>query len=145
MAKKEGFDELIYLDSNNENHIEELGSANLFIVKDGVIKTPKLSGSILDGVTRDSVCKIASELLKLKVFETNVTINELIEADEVFCTGTAVVVTPVGKVTYNNQVHEINKNQLGPIASKCKELLSAIQRQEIDDPFGWITPVIKGS
>ena len=145
MAKKEGFDELIYLDSNNENHIEELGSANLFIVKDGVIKTPKLSGSILDGVTRDSVCKIASELLKLKVFETNVTINELIEADDVFCTGTAVVVTPVGKVTYNNQVHEINKKQLGPIAGKCKELLSAIQRQEIDDPFGWIKPVIKGS
>ena len=62
-----------------------------------------------------------------------------------FCSGTAVVVTPVGKVTYNNQVHEINKNQLGPIAGKCKELLSAIQRQEIDDPFGWIKPVIKGS
>ena len=145
MAKKEGFDEVIYLDSNNENQIEELGSANLFIVKDGIVKTPKLSGSILDGVTRDSVCKIASELLKLKVFETNVTINELIEADEVFCTGTAVVVTPVGKVTYNNQVHEINRNQLGPVAGKCKELLSAIQRQEIDDPFGWIKPVIKGS
>ena len=145
MAKKEGFDEVIYLDANNENQIEELGSANLFIVKDGIVKTPKLSGSILDGVTRNSVCKIASELLKLKVFETDVTINELIEADEVFCTGTAVVVTPVGKITYNNEVYEINKNQLGPIAGKCKELLSAIQRQEIDDPFGWIKPVIKGS
>ena len=145
MAKKEGFDEVIYLDANNENQIEELGSANLFIVKDGIVKTPKLSGSILDGVTRNSVCKIASELLRLKVFETDVTINELIEADEVFCTGTAVVVTPVGKITYNNEVYEINKNQLGAIAGKCKELLSAIQRQEIDDPFGWIKPVIKGS
>ena len=144
-AKKEGFDEVIYLDSKNEDRIEELGSANLFIVKDGVIRTPKLSGSILDGVTRNSVCKIASKILKLQVEETDINIKELVEADEVFCTGTAVVVAPVGKITYKDTVHEINQNQPGPIASECKNLLTAIQRQEIKDPFGWIEPVIESN
>ena len=144
-AKKEGFDEVIYLDSKNEDRIEELGSANLFIVKDGVIRTPKLSGSILDGVTRNSVCKIASEILKLQVEENDINIKELVEADEVFCTGTAVVVAPVGKITYKDTVHEINQNQPGPIASECKNLLTAIQRQEVKDPFGWIEPVIESN
>ena len=144
-AKKEGFDEVIYLDSKNEDRIEELGSANLFIVTDGVIRTPKLSGSILDGVTRNSVCRIASELLKYRVEETNISIKDLIEANEVFCTGTAVVVTPIGKITYNDTTYEINQNQLGPVASECKELLTAIQRQEINDPFGWIEPVVNSN
>ena len=144
-AKKEGFDEVIYLDSKNEDCIEELGSANLFIVTDGVIRTPKLSGSILDGVTRNSVCRIASELLKYRVEETNISIKDLIEANEVFCTGTAVVVTPIGKITYNDTTYEINQNQLGPVASECKELLTAIQRQEINDPFGWIESVVNSN
>ena len=144
-AKKEGFDEVIYLDSKNEDCIEELGSANLFIVTDGIIRTPKLSGSILDGVTRNSVCRIASELLKYRVEETNISIQDLIEANEVFCTGTAVVVTPIGKITHNDTTYEINQNQLGPVASECKELLTAIQRQEINDPFGWIEPVVNSN
>ena len=110
-----------------------------------MIRTPKLSGSILDGVTRNSVCKIASEILKLQVEENDINIKELVEADEVFCTGTAVVVAPVGKVTYKDTVHEINQNQPGPIASECKNLLTAIQRQEIKDPFGWIEPVIESN
>ena len=62
-AKEEGYDEVVYLDSINESQIEEIGSANLFIYKNGVLKTPQLSGSILDGVTRNSVMKIASKIM----------------------------------------------------------------------------------
>ena len=140
-AKKEGYDEVIYLDSVDGERIEELGSANLFICKDGVIKTPKLSGSILDGVTRNSVCRIAKDVLGIKVEETDIHLDELLEADEVFCTGTAVVVAPVGKVTYQNKVHHFSGGNIGPITNKCKETLTSIQREEITDPFGWVLKI----
>ena len=140
-AKKEGYDEVIYLDSIDGQRIEELGSANLFICKDGVIKTPKLSGSILDGVTRNSVVRIAKDVLGVKVEETDIRLDELLEADEVFCTGTAVVVAPVGKVTYQNKVHHFSGGSIGPITNKCKETLTSIQREEITDPFGWVLKI----
>jgi len=140
-AKKEGYDEVIYLDSVDGQRIEELGSANLFICKDGVIKTPKLSGSILDGVTRNSVCRIAKDVLGIKVEETDIHLDELLEADEVFCTGTAVVVAPVGKVTYQNKVHHFSDGNIGFITNKCKETLTSIQREEITDPFGWVLKI----
>ena len=140
-AKKEGYDEVIYLDSVDGERIEELGSANLFICKDGVIKTPKLSGSILDGVTRNSVCRIAKDVLGIKVEETDIHLDELLEADEVFCTGTAVVVAPVGMVTYQNKVHHFSGGSIGPITNKCKETLTSIQREEITDPFGWVLKI----
>ena len=140
-AKKEGYDEVIYLDSVDGQRIEELGSANLFICKDGVLKTPKLSGSILDGVTRNSVCRIAKDVLGIKVEETDIRLDELLEADEVFCTGTAVVVAPVGKVTYQNKVHHFSGGSIGPITNKCKETLTSIQREEITDPFGWVLKI----
>ena len=140
-AKKEGYDEVIYLDSVDGQRIEELGSANLFICKDGVLKTPKLSGSILDGVTRNSVIRIANDVLGIKVEETDIHLDELLEADEVFCTGTAVVVAPVGKVTYQNKVHHFSGGSIGPITNKCKETLTSIQREEITDPFGWILKI----
>ena len=140
-AKKEGYDEVIYLDSVDGERIEELGSANLFICKDGVIKTSKLSGSILDGVTRNSVCRIANDVLGIKVEETDIHLDELLEADEVFCTGTAVVVAPVGKVTYQNKVHHFSGGNIGPITNKCKETLTSIQREEITDPFGWVLKI----
>ena len=140
-AKKEGYDEVIYLDSVDGQRIEELGSANLFICKDGVIKTPKLSGSILDGVTRNSVCRIAKDVLDINVEETDIHIDELLEADEVFCTGTAVVVAPVGMVTYQNKVHHFSGGGIGPITKECKETLTSIQREEITDPFGWVLKI----
>ena len=112
------------------------------ICKDGVIKTPKLSHSILDGVTRDSVCKIVTEILEMKLEETDLYIDDLLEADEVFCTGTAVVVAPVGKITFGKKIVNYNKGKIGPITQKCKDTLTSIQRQEIDDPFNWIQPVM---
>ena len=140
-AKAEGFDENIYLDAKDEKFVEELGSANVFIYKDGVLKTPALNGSILGGITRQSVCQVASDILGITVKETKITVNDLLGAEEVFCTGTAVVVTPVGKITYQGKTTEINQNQMGPIAIKIREMLVGIQREEIEDPFGWILPV----
>ena len=120
-AKEEGFDEVIYLDAVNENRIEEIGSANLFVYHDGILKTPKVSGSILKGVTRDSVCRIASDMLKIEVQETDVFLKDLFDADEVFCTGTAVQITPVGSITHNNTIYEYNNKNIGPVTKKLKK------------------------
>ena len=111
---------------------------SLFIYKNGIIKTPPLSGSILGGVTRDSVCVISQKLLNIPVEESDVFIKDLKEADEVFCTGTAVVVSPIGKITFNEKTFEINKNQIGPITNQIRGSILGIQREESIDPYGWL-------
>lgn len=140
-AKKEGFDEVLYLDAKEDTFLEEVGSANLFLIKDKILKTPKLRGSILAGVTRDSVLKIAKHKLDLETIEDDVTLEDLYSSDEVFCTGTAVSVTPVGSITDIDEHHSLSNGKIGPYTKKLKELLVGIQREEIDDDFGWIIPV----
>ena len=141
LVKKEGFDEAIYLNASNEKFIEEVGSANLFAVKDRVLMTPSIDGSILPGVTRDSVLTIAREMLHMEVREKSIPIKDFLKADEVFASGTAVVVTPVGKITTHNESTTINNNEMGPITKQIREILLGIQREERDDPFGWIYPI----
>ena len=140
-AKSQGYDEVIYLDAKHENRIEEVGSANVFIVKDNVLKTPKLDGSILPGVTRDSTITIAKKIHNHDVLETEITIDEILHADEVFCTGTAVVVTPVGTITHQGEKIVIRDGNMGPCTQRLRETLVGIQLQEIDDPFGWAIAV----
>ena len=137
-AKDEGFDEVIYLDAAEEKFIEEVGSANIFIVKNDKILTPPLAGSILEGVTRDSVCIVADKILKIPVKEVKLTIKDLINADEVFCTGTAVIVSPIGKLSYGGKGHNINQNKIGQVTRKIRETILAIQNEKINDNFGWL-------
>ena len=84
-AKKKGFAEIIYLDAAEEKYVEEVGAANFFAIKDGTIITPKLTGSILPGITRDSVMHIAKEKLGMDIEERKISIDEVMKADEVFC------------------------------------------------------------
>ena len=141
LAIEGGFDEVIYLNASNENLIEELGSANLFALKGNVLKTPRLAGSILPGVTRDSVIKIAQDKLGIDVQETDLTLDEVLNADEVFCTGTAVVVTPIGKICTDNSEHVIKDGKIGSITEKLRNIILNIQSETDNDDFGWITPL----
>ncbi|SUZ97871.1 uncharacterized protein METZ01_LOCUS50725 [marine metagenome] len=140
-AKSEGYDEVLYLDAKDDTFLEEVGSANLFIIKDKKLITPQLRGSILAGVTRDSVLKIAKDKLGLDIIETDITLNELYNSDEVFCTGTAVSVSPVGSITDGDGVHSISDGNIGPYTMKLKELLVGIQLENIDDDYGWLFPI----
>lgn len=140
-AKNSGFDEVIYLNAKDEEFVEEVGSANLFVLTGNTIKTPKLDGSILPGITRDSVITLAKDTIGLEVLETNVTLTELYDADEVFCTGTAVVVTPVGSITGLDGKHKIADGKMGQLTSKLRQLLTGIQRGDISDEFGWLYPI----
>ena len=141
-AKSKGFDEVIYLDAKNENQVEETSSANIFVVKNNILKTPALKGAILEGVTRDSIITIAKHVHKLDVIEDVITVHDLINADEVFCTGTAVVVTPIGKINHNGKEKIICGNSIGPITNMLRKSLIQIQLQDVPDPFNWVKRLV---
>lgn len=141
LAKQAGFDEAIFLNAESEDYIEEIGSANLFAVKDGILRTPGLDGSILPGVTRDSVLTLARKMMNMEVREGNLSVKEFMSAEEVFISGTAVVVTPVGRITSDTSTATINNNQIGPVVKKLNELLLGIQHELIEDRFKWVYPI----
>ncbi|CAA3011417.1 branched-chain-amino-acid aminotransferase 3, chloroplastic-like [Olea europaea subsp. europaea] len=98
-AKAKGFSDVLYLDSVHKRYLEEVSSCNVFVVKDNVIATPSIKGTILPGITRKSIIDVAVSQ-GYQVEERFVAVDELLDADEVFCTGTAVVISPVGSITY---------------------------------------------
>ena len=137
-AKKMGFAEIIYLDAAEEKYVEEVGAANFFAIKDGNIITPELTGSILPGITRDSVIRIAKEKLGMNIEERRISIDEVMEADEVFCTGTAAIISPIGSIKYNNKEHIFSNGDVGNITIKLYDILTGIQFGTDSDPFDWI-------
>ena len=141
LAKKAGFDEVIYLNAANENFVEEVGSANLFILKDNTLVTPALTGSILPGITRDSVIQISKEILNLEVQERPISVDEVLDADEVFCSGTAVTVTSIGKITTDETSRIISGGKIGPYTKRIGEILSGIRNETVEDQFEWLFPV----
>jgi len=137
LAKEQGFDEVIYLNAGNDNLVEEVGSANLFVLKDRILKTPRLGGSILPGITRDSVIQLSRDVLNLKVEESDVTVDEVMDGDEVFCTGTAAVITPIGKITTDLSSKVIGE-KVGPVTKELYEILTDIQTEAREDPYHWV-------
>jgi len=139
-AKAQGYSECIYLDSREERYIEEVGAANFFCVKGNVLATPAL-GSILPGITRKSVMQLASDLLKMDVQEKYVSVEEALDADEAFCTGTAAVVSSIGSITFQGREKVYGAFSVGPVTRKLYDLLTKIQLTEEEDRFGWVEKV----
>jgi branched-chain amino acid aminotransferase len=137
-AKAEGYRVCLYLDAKEGRYLEEAGSANLFFYKDGKLLTPEL-GSILPGITRDSIIKIAREHMGLEVIETKISIDEALAADECFCTGTAAIITPIGVINAKGQDHTINHNKVGDITQTIYDLYRGIQAGSEKDTLNWIT------
>ncbi|MBU0573057.1 MAG: branched-chain amino acid aminotransferase [Candidatus Margulisbacteria bacterium] len=137
-AKQKGYSEVMYLDAQNHTFIEEIGAANAFFVKGQDLYTPKLGGTILPGITRRSVLVIAQEM-GLRVWETPVTIDFVMnEADEVFCTGTAAVISPVGSITHGCNEKVYNNREVGSVTRALYEALTGIQEQRLPDKHGWV-------
>ncbi|KAK9271016.1 hypothetical protein L1049_026604 [Liquidambar formosana] len=138
-AKSRGFSDVLYLDSVNKKYIEEVSSCNIFIVKDDTISTPATNGTILEGVTRKSIIEIA-RALGYQVEERSIPVEELIDANEVFGTGTAVCVAQVGSITHQGKRVEYKTGD----RSVCRELFSTlvgIQRGLIEDKMGWTVEI----
>ncbi|WP_143595267.1 branched-chain amino acid aminotransferase, partial [Terribacillus saccharophilus] len=146
VAAASGFSQVLWLDGVEKKYIEEVGSMNVFFKIDGEIVTPQLNGSILQGVTRDSVL----HLLKhwgYPVTERRVSIAEVVQAqkegklEEAFGTGTAAVISPVGKLFYEGETYEINNGVTGEVAKRVYETIVGIQKGEVEDTFGWTIEV----
>ena len=140
MAKEEGYSEIIYLDAVNHRYIEEVGAANFFCVKDGVISTPELTGTILPGVTRASVMELA-ESKGYEVREEKVDVDYALDADECFCVGTAAVISAIGTIEHGDRVVEYCGGDVGPVAMEMYDALTAIQQRRAPDEFGWTVSV----
>lgn len=146
-AKKRGHDEVLYLDPTN-SIIDEVGSSNFFGVQkleNGKFRllTPMYSddptkGTILGGGTRDSIITLCREILKWPVYEGDIPIEETLKScSEAFCTGTAAVISPIGRIEYRGKTYTFNDNKPGEATLKLYDLLTGIQTGKYEDPFGW--------
>ena len=146
-AHNEGYTQVLWLDGVEQKYVEEVGSMNIFFVIDDEIITPMLSGSILAGITRNSVIQLA-EHWGMNVTERKISIDEVMQAQasgkltEIFGSGTAAVVSPVGELKYGDQVIPIGDGSVGPVAQRLFDAIQDIQYGKLEDPMGWIEPVI---
>ena len=142
-AKQNGYDQVLWLDALEHRYLEEVGTMNLFIhLKSGLV-TPPTDGTILKGVTRDSCLTLLREW-GVPVQERRITLDELAEASgrdellEIFGTGTAALVAPVGEVSWAGG-HQVRPSG-GPLTERLKDALTAIHRGEVKDTHGWVQP-----
>ncbi|MCS4486581.1 branched-chain amino acid aminotransferase [Staphylococcus americanisciuri] len=141
-ANELGFDQVLWLDGVEQKYIEEVGSMNIFFVINGKVVTPSLNGSILPGITRKTVLALA-ETLGYEVEERRVSIDELFEhyekgeLEEVFGTGTAAVISPVGELQFKDKKMVINNNETGKVTQALYDNYTGIQSGKLDDPHNW--------
>jgi branched-chain amino acid aminotransferase len=142
IAKKKGFTQVLWLDGVENRYIEEVGTMNILFVIDNKLITPALEGTILPGVTRDSVITLAKDW-GIPVEERPISIDEVIAASkkgtlqEVFGSGTAAVISPVGEIRHLDETIIVNSRKIGKLSQKFYDEITGIQYGEKEDRFGW--------
>jgi branched-chain amino acid aminotransferase len=145
-AQEQGFTQVLWLDAKEHKYVEEVGTMNIHFLIDDTLVSPALTGSILSGVTRRSVLALAKKW-GLKVEERRITIDEVFEAHEngtlkeVFGSGTAAVISPVGLIHHEGKQIELDREKPGEFAQKCFDAITDIQYGHAEDTFGWIHQV----
>lgn len=142
MATDMGYTQVLWLDAREKKYVEEVGTSNIFFLIDDELITPPLGGTILPGVTRDSVLKLAAHL-GVNVSERPLAIDEVIAAiekrtlREAFASGTAAIISPVGQIYYKKKEYVINSGKTGELAQKLFNEILHIQYGSKPDPFNW--------
>ncbi|MDI9419646.1 MAG: branched-chain amino acid aminotransferase [Firmicutes bacterium] len=145
-AQAKGYAQVLWLDGIERRYVEEVGTMNVFFNIGGRLITPDLSGSILPGVTRDSILQLLRSW-RVPAEERRLRIEEIFQAHdegkliEAFGCGTAAVVSPIGKLGYNNRVIEIGGGKAGELTQRLYDTLTGIQTGRLPDPFGWVVKV----
>ncbi len=143
-AQKKGYDQVLWLDGVHKKYIEEVGSMNIFFVIGDEVVTPKLNGSILPGITRKSCLEILRDR-GYKVSERELSLKEVVKAHkkgklkEVFGTGTAAVISPVGLLGVGSENLEVNGGKMGEITKFLYDAVTGIQHGTEEDKYGWVT------
>ena len=144
IAQKRGYSQVLWLDGVEKKYVEEVGSMNIFFKIRGELYTAPLGGSILPGITRDSIIRLAKDVYGVNVREERIAIEDIFKEnesgglEEVFGTGTAAVVSPVGGMTWGDKSIKISGGQMGELTSKLYDKLTGIQYGKEKDEFGWI-------
>ena len=147
-AHDAGYSQVLWLDGVERKYIEEVGAMNIFFKINGTVITPELNGSILPGITRNSVLELCRSW-GYPVEERKISADELIEAqrngtlEECWGTGTAAVISPVGKLRYIDEVMTINGGQIGELSQKLYDTITGIQTGRLPDERGWRVKVGK--
>ncbi len=145
-AHDAGFTQVLWLDGVERKYIEEVGAMNIFFVIGGELITPALQGSILPGITRDTVLQLG-RMWGLKVSERRIGIEEVLKAnasgklEEVFGSGTAAVISPVGQIKYGERAATVGDGKVGALAKRFYKAITDIQYGRAEGPQGWIVPV----
>jgi branched-chain amino acid aminotransferase len=145
-AQQAGYTQVLWLDAIERRYVEEVGTMNIFFVINDEVITPPLNGSILPGITRDSVLRLTRDW-GLKVTERPIAIDEVVGASkdgslqEVFGTGTAAVISPVGALSYQGEQCIINNEKTGVLSQRLFDELQGIQYGLRKDPYGWMVRV----
>ncbi len=143
-AKKQGFTQVLWLDGVEQKYIEEVGTMNIFIRFKNEVVTPKLTGSILPGVTRMSVIQVLKDW-GYNIVERQVELKEVLEGYkngeliEMFGSGTAAVISSVGKLKYKDEVLDLGSTEVGELSQKLYNELSGIQNGKVEDKYNWLT------
>lgn len=146
VAEEVGYSQVLWLDGVEKKYVEEVGSMNIFFKINGEVVTPALNGSILEGVTRNSIIQLLKHW-NIPVSERKISIDEVHQAykegmlEEVFGTGTAAVISPVGELYWNDEKMTVNNGETGELSMKLYNTLTSIQLGKMEDPFGWVVEV----
>ncbi|MBQ7907145.1 MAG: branched-chain amino acid aminotransferase [Clostridia bacterium] len=141
-ASRVGYSQVLWLDGVHRKYIEEVGAMNVMFKIDGEIVTPMLTGSILPGITRKSCIEVLKSF-GYKVNERLLSVDELIEAlengklEEAWGTGTAAVVSPIGRFSYAGKEYDVNGGKIGEVTRKLYDTLTGIQWGKVEDTFNW--------
>lgn len=141
-AHDAGYSQVLWLDGVEKKYVEEVGAMNIFFKINGKIVTPALNGSILPGVTRDSCIELCKQW-GYEVEEKSIVAEELFEAakngelEEVWGSGTAAVISPVGHLRKGEETVEINGGGIGQVSQRLYDTITGIQLGKIEGPEGW--------
>ncbi len=141
-AEKLGYSQVLWLDGNERKYVEEVGTMNIMFKIDGEIWTAPTVGTVLPGVTRDSMIHLLRDW-GYTVREERLAIDDLMKAghdgklEEVFGTGTAAVISPVGELRFKDDVVVINGGKTGELTQKLYDTLTGIQWGRLEDKYGW--------
>lgn len=142
VAEEKGYSQVLWLDGVEQKYVEEVGAMNIFFKIDGEVVTPILNGSILGGITRDSVIEVLRGS-GYKVSERKISIDEIHQAykdgklEEVFGTGTAAVISPVGELCYKDEKMIINNNEIGEVSQMLYDTITGIQKGALEDKYNF--------
>ena len=146
IAEKKGFSQVLWLDGVEQRYVEEVGSMNMMFAYGTHIVTPMLNGSILPGITRDSILRLARQI-GYETEETRLDIHQIFDdarsgrLTEAFGTGTAAVISPVGTLCMKDESITLGDGGIGPVAQKLYDTLTGIQYGRLPDENGWILPL----